>query len=151
SSSGEPGSASLATSIMVRSPYGTIGFCRNGTLLCRVEHPLEDEAVCGGGGAGRRARPAAEEEREILRRAPPQTDFHQGSDQSTNHAAQEAVAHDPEAELLPRLAPIGGEDPPERLAVRAAGRGESREVVAAGEEGGRPGEPGEVDLRVDPD
>src|SRR5205085_11989243 len=67
------------------------------------------------------------------------TDFDQGPDQSTNHAAQQAFPHYPEGQLVPALLPARREDTPERLSVGAPRERESRKIVPSWQERRRSG------------
>ena len=88
------------------------------------------------GRAGGGAHLPGEERREARRLPPPPSDLDQGADEAADHAAQEAVAHEAQRELVVILLPGGVEEGSHARAVGAAGEREGGEVVAADQEGG---------------
>ena len=91
--------------------------------LGSIEDFFEHETVRGRRRARRCARAPVQQVRETGGRTSPHSDLDERTDQSTNHAAQEPVAGNPEKQLVPRFLPGGREDCTEGLAVRSAGEG----------------------------
>ncbi len=76
---------------------------------------------------------ASEQVAKVLRRTPAAADLEQSADESAYHAAQEAGTEEPHPQLTAVLIDRLSEQPPERLTVTASLKGESGEIVDAGQ------------------